>query len=97
MNTLSQLGVAAGIAAAMVIKGNPLHLKYINRAVEGILANVTPEGRVKNVSAGTAVMRDREGYMNIPRKWTQGWGQGLALAFLAAVLEAGSRTVDGAL
>ena len=52
---------------------------------------------MKNVSAGTAVMRDREGYMNIPRKWTQGWGQGLALAFLAAVLEAGSRTVDGAL
>ena len=42
-------------------------------------------------------MRDREGYMSIPRKWTQGWGQGLALAFLAAVLEAGSRTVDGAL
>ena len=35
--------------------------------------------------------------MSIPRKWTQGWGQGLALAFLAAVLESGSRTVDGAL
>ena len=92
-----EVSASAGIAAAMVIKGNPLHLKYIDRAVEGILANVTPEGRVKNVSAGTAVMRDREGYMNIPRKWTQGWGQGLALAFLAAVLEAGSRTVDGAL
>ena len=92
-----EVSAAAGIAASMVIKGNPLHLKYINRAVEGILSNVTPEGRVKNVSAGTAVMRDREGYMNIPRKWTQGWGQGLALAFLAAVLEAGSRTVDGAL
>ena len=92
-----EVSASAGIAAAMVIKGNPLHLKYINKAVEGILANVTPEGRVKNVSAGTAVMRDREGYMNIPRKWTQGWGQGLALAFLAAVLEAGSRTVDGAL
>ena len=92
-----EVSASAGIAAAMVIKGNPLHLKYINKAVEGILANVTPEGRVKNVSAGTAVMRDREGYMNIPRKWTQGWGQGLALAFLAAVFEAGSRTVDGAL
>ena len=34
---------------------------------------------------------------NIPRRWTQGWGQGLALAFLAKVLEAGSRAVDGAL
>ena len=92
-----EVSASAGIAAAMVIKGNPLHLKYIDRAVEGILANVTPEGRVKNVSAGTAVMRDREGYISIPRKWTQGWGQGLALAFLAAVLESGSRTVDGAL
>lgn len=92
-----EVSASAGIAAAMVIKGNPLHLKYIDKAVEGILANVTPEGRVRNVSAGTAVMRDREGYMGIPRKWTQGWGQGLALAFLAAVLEAGSRTVDGAL
>ena len=92
-----EVSASAGIAAAMVIKGNPLHLKYIDKAVEGILANVTPEGRVRNVSAGTAVMRDREGYLGIPRKWTQGWGQGLALAFLAAVLEAGSRTVDGAL
>ena len=92
-----EVSASAGIAAAMVIKGNPLHLKYINKSVEGILENVTPEGRVSNVSAGTAVMRDREGYMNIPRKWTQGWGQGLALAFLAAVLEADGRTVDGAL
>ena len=88
---------SAGIAAAMTVKGNPLHLKYISKALEGVLANITPEGRVKNVSAGPAVMRDREGYMNIPRKWTQGWGQGLALAFLAAVLEHDSRTVDGAL
>ena len=92
-----EVSASAGIAAAMTIRGNPLHLKYINKAVEGILANVTPEGRVSNVSAGTAVMKNRDGYLGIPRKWTQGWGQGLALAFLAAVLEAGSRTVDGAL
>ncbi|MBP3657229.1 MAG: glycoside hydrolase family 88 protein, partial [Clostridia bacterium] len=76
-----EVSASAGIAAAMVVKGNPLHLKYINKSVEGILANITPEGRVSNVSAGTAVMRDREGYLGIPRKWTQGWGQGLALAF----------------
>lgn len=92
-----EVSASAGIAAAMAVKGNPLHLKYINKALEGILQNVSPEGRVRNVSAGTAVMRDREGYMNIPRKWTQGWGQGLALAFLAAVLESGSHSVDGAL
>ena len=92
-----EVSASAGIAAAMTIKGNPLHLKYINKAVDAILASITPEGRVRNVSAGTAVMPDREGYMNIPRRWTQGWGQGLALAFLAAVLEDDSRTVDGAL
>ena len=96
-DSYEEVSASAGIAAAMVVKGNPLHLKYINKSVEGILANITPEGRVSNVSAGTAVMKDRDGYIGIPRKWTQGWGQGLALAFLAAVLEADGRTVDGAL
>ena len=81
----------------MVTKGNPLHFKYINKSIEGILQNVSPEGRVLNVSGGTAVMKDRDGYRNIPRRWTQGWGQGLALAFFAKVLELGSRSVDGAL
>jgi len=92
-----EVSASCAIAAAMVSKGNPLHLKYINKSVEGILANISPEGRVLNVSGGTAVMKDRDGYRNIPRRWTQGWGQGLALAFLAKVLEAGSRAVDGAL
>ena len=66
------------------------------RAAEVAFCN-TPEGRVLNVSGGTAVMKDREGYRNISRAWTQGWGQGLALAFLAAVLEQGKEPVDGAL
>ncbi len=92
-----EVSASAGIAAAMVLKGNPLHTKYINKAVEGILANISPEGRVLNVSGGTAVMKDRDGYRNIPRKWTQGWGQGLALAFLAAVWECQSCQGDGAL
>lgn len=92
-----EVSASAGIAAAMVLKGNPLHIRYVNKAVEGILANVSPEGRVCNVSAGTAVMKDREGYRTIPRKWTQGWGQGLALAFLSAVLDSGNEQVDGAL
>ena len=92
-----EVSASAAIAAAMVIKGNPLHLKYVNKSVEGILNNISPEGRVLNVSAGTAVMKDRDGYRNISRRWTQGWGQGLALAFLAAVLEADKLAVDGAL
>ena len=92
-----EISASCAIAAAMASKGNPLHLKYVNKSVEGILANVSPEGRVLNVSGGTAVMKDRDGYRNISRRWTQGWGQGLALAFFAKVLEAGSRAVDGAL
>ena len=64
--------------------------------MKGILENISPEGRVLNVSGGTAVMKDREGYRNISRAWTQGWGQGLALTFLSSVLEAG-KPADGAL
>lgn len=40
-----------------------------------------------NVSGGTAVMKDKEGYRAISRDWIQGWGQGLALAFLGRLLE----------
>lgn len=39
--------------------------------------NITPEGRVLNVSGGTAVMKDREGYRNIsgpgPRAGDRDW------------------------
>ncbi len=84
-------------AAAMVAKGNPLHIKHINRAIPGILANVSPDGRVMNVSGGTAVMKDRAGYRGISRDWIQGWGQGLALTFLAGVLNYENVRSDGAL
>ena len=63
--------------------------KYIQRAISGVLENISADGRVLNVSGGTAVMRDREGYRNISRDWIQGWGQGLALAFLSGVLGCG--------
>ncbi len=84
-----EVSASCGIAAAMVAKGNPLHIKYINKAIPGVLANISADGRVMNVSGGTAVMKDRDGYRNISRDWIQGWGQGLALAFLAGVLTFG--------
>ena len=31
-------------------------------------------------------MKDRGGYMGVPKAWIQGWGQGLALAFFTAIL-----------
>ena len=92
-----EVSASAGIAAAMVCKGNPLHIKYINKAIPGLLANVAPDGRVTNVSGGTAVMKDREGYRGISRDWIQGWGQGLALAFFSGVLDYDKRRADGAL
>lgn len=81
-----ELSASCGISAAMMANGNPLHTPYAQRAMEGILKNISPDGRLLNVSAGTAVMRDLAGYRNISRDWSQGWGQGLALAYLAELL-----------
>ena len=81
----------------MVLKKNPLHIRYVNRFIQGIGEEISPDGRVLHVSGGTAVMKDREGYRNISRDWIQGWGQGLALAFFAALLEADQTAADGAL
>lgn len=82
-----EVSASSGIAAAMVMQGNPLHGKYVQEAYEGIRSNIADNGRVLNVSAGTAVMNDIQGYLDIPKKWAQGWGQGLALAFLSALAE----------
>jgi len=82
-----ELSASCGIAAAMVQNGNPLHTAYVQKAYNAILENISPDGRVLNVSGGTAVMNDLAGYRQISRTWTQGWGQGLALAFLAAITQ----------
>lgn len=92
-----EISASCGIAAAMTAKGNPLHFKYINKAIPGIIKNIGPDGRVLNVSGGTAVMKDREGYRNISKDWIQGWGQGLALAFFAGILDYENSRNDGAL
>ena len=89
-----ELSASAGIAAAMVYYGNPLHTPYAQKAYEGIMRNISGDGRLLNVSGGTAVMRDLDGYRKISRDWTQGWGQGLALSFLVAVLKSGGGKAD---
>ena len=81
-----EVSATAGIAAAMITNGNPPHTNYIQKALDGVLDNSSDDGRVLNVSGGTAVMKDREGYRNVPKAWIQGWGQGLALAMLAALI-----------
>ena len=92
-----EISASAGIAAAMVTRGNPLHSKSINKSIKGLLANVSEDGRVLNVSGGTAVMNDKDGYRKISRDWIQGWGQGLALAFFGQLLVANNIEKDGAL
>lgn len=82
-----EVSASCGIAAAMVNNNNPLHIKYIEKAFHGILNNISEDGRVLNVSGGTAVMKDKEGYLTISKDWIQGWGQGLALAFLCDLLK----------
>ncbi|UJF34999.1 glycoside hydrolase family 88/105 protein [Paenibacillus hexagrammi] len=76
---------SAGIAAALIGCGG-LYNKYINKSIQGILANISEDGTVLNVSAGTAVMKDIDGYRGVPHKRIQGWGQGLALIFLSSLI-----------
>ena len=63
--------------------GHNIYRKYIEKASEGIIERFASNGSVLGVSGGTAVMRDVQGYRDIPNTRLQGWGQGLALAFLA--------------
>lgn len=96
-DSYEELSASCGIAAAMVSKGNPLHIKYINAAISGILPHISEDGRVMDVSGGTAVMKDREGYRGISKDWIQGWGQGLALTLFAHLLEYSRTEIDGEL
>lgn len=97
LESYEEISASAGIAAAMIERGNPLHTKYINKSIKGLIANVSEDGRVLNVSGGTAVMHDAVGYRSISRDWIQGWGQGLALAFFTALLRSDDIEKDGAL
>lgn len=83
-DSYEEVSASCGIAAAMILKGNPLHRKNVDRFLEGLANEISEDGRVLHVSAGTAVMRDVEGYKGISCAWIQGWGQGLTLAVLAA-------------
>ncbi len=96
-STYEEVSASAGIAAAMLERGNILHTKYLNKAIQGMLANVSRDGKIMNVSGGTAVMRDVAGYCGISRRWIQGWGQGLALAFFSLVLVSGDIQKHGSM
>jgi unsaturated rhamnogalacturonyl hydrolase len=84
---------SAGIAAALLSRGN-LYNKYVQKSIKGLLEQVTEDGSVMNVSAGTAVMHTVEGYKETSKKRVQGWGQGLALVFFADLLKTKQRKYD---
>lgn len=86
-SSYEEVSASAGIGAAMVINGHPLHRKAMLSAYEGIRRNIGADGSVRNVSGGTAVMESAADYHRVPKKRVQGWGQGLTLAFFAALLE----------
>lgn len=84
---------SAGIAAALLSRGS-LYNKYVQKSIAGLLSQVSEDGSVMNVSAGTAVMHTAQGYKETSRKRVQGWGQGLALVFFANLLRTAERTFD---
>jgi unsaturated rhamnogalacturonyl hydrolase len=84
--TSASSGIACAIMGFSKSSGHIIYNKYIEKAYNGIRRNIGSDGTVKEVSAGTAVMYDAEGYKNVPKKRIQGWGQGLTLAFLSEAL-----------
>jgi unsaturated rhamnogalacturonyl hydrolase len=90
VTSYEEISASAGIATAIInfsdVFGYRLYHPYVLKAFQGIARNIDEDGAVRNVSAGTAVMQDVSGYKQVPKKRVQGWGQGLALAFLSAAL-----------
>ncbi|WP_438351187.1 glycoside hydrolase family 88 protein [Paenibacillus sp. FA6] len=82
-NSYTETSGSAGIAFALL--GNGLFRKQVQKASEAILARIKADGTITGVSAGTAVMNDEQGYMDVPDKRIQGWGQGLTLSFLVGL------------
>lgn len=83
----AETSASAGIAGALALVRHPLYLNYLSQAYRGIQGQISPDGTVRNVSAGTGVMPDIQAYRDVPHKRAQGWGQGLTLAFLVSLAE----------
>ena len=84
--TSGSCAIATAMIKFCVYGGHMLYKKNILRAADAIIAEIGDTGIVMNVSGGTAVMHDEDGYKKIPHTRIQGWGQGLALAFLAELM-----------
>lgn len=77
-------GFAYGILKAIRLRLVPREDRYVNsarKAVEAILANVDEKGELQQVSFGTPVFDDLQGYRDIPIT-SMPYGQSLALLAL---------------
>lgn len=75
-------GILKGIRYGLL---NPSYKEVCRKAVEAILANIAKDGTVLNVSAGTAIGREKEDYKKIIIAPTA-YGQALAMVLLSEVL-----------
>ncbi|KAJ3883148.1 glycoside hydrolase family 105 protein, partial [Lentinula edodes] len=81
-------GFAYGILKALRLRLLPKEERYVDsakKAIQGVLANITPEGELKLVSFGTPVFDDIEEYKKIPLT-SMPYGQSLALLALTEYL-----------
>ncbi|WP_117170060.1 glycoside hydrolase family 88 protein [Paraliobacillus sediminis] len=83
-----ETSASAGIAASLTLTGlhTPRTFQAAQKALDGLLKKIDQQGTVLDVSTGTAVMNNIEGYKMTSKKRIEGWGQGLMLVFLSHVL-----------
>ena len=75
-------GMLQGIRTGVL---DPVYLTVAERAIEGILANIAPDGTVLNVSAGTPIGMDAEHYKKIMIA-PMAYGQSLTIFALVEAL-----------
>jgi unsaturated rhamnogalacturonyl hydrolase len=81
-------GFAFGILKALRLRLIPKKPEYVSaaeKAIQGVFANISEQGELKQVSFGTPVFDDLEGYKQIPLT-SMPYGQSLALLALTEYL-----------
>ncbi|MBT9385914.1 glycoside hydrolase family 88 protein [Pseudooceanicola sp. CBS1P-1] len=79
-------GFAYGLMKAARLRLLPADYREVaERAVQGVIANITPEGELRNVSFGTAMGSDLEYYRQIPLT-SMPYGQAMAMFCLCEYL-----------
>ena len=82
-----EVSASAGIAAAMVEMNNPLHAKYVQKALKGILDNVSADGKsIERIRRYSSYERPR-GIYGRTEGLDPGMGTRTGVAFFTAVLK----------